>query len=149
MIDFNASKPPKSQRLESGMKVEVAGHTLPGPRKKQKLMLNGLQAKTPLPDRLRAWINAFKRVNHVSVQFLQSLLVEELRSLPAKVLGKNGSALKSGDAGQWLGVLGARQFMKPSKRKDPRHFDGGASFVHIGLTIYGRRTVFTQSSHPS
>ena len=31
------------------------------------------------------------------------------------------------------------QVMKPSERCDPEHFDGGASLLHGGLTIFGSR----------
>jgi hypothetical protein len=33
------------------------------------------------------------------------------------------------------------QLMLPSDRKDPEHFDGGASFVHLGVTLWGTRKV--------
>ena len=31
------------------------------------------------------------------------------------------------------------QVMKPGKRDDPAHFDGAASLLHAGLTVWGRR----------
>jgi hypothetical protein len=31
------------------------------------------------------------------------------------------------------------QVMRPSVRKDPKHYDGGASLLHGGLTLFGAR----------
>ncbi len=55
--------------------------------------------------------------------------------------GKNGAALLEGDAYSWAFDLGATQLMRSNDRRDPVHFDGGASFVHGGLTLGGERTL--------
>lgn len=34
----------------------------------------------------------------------------------------------------------------PGARKDPEHFDGGASLLHCGLTIFGRRHLEVQTT---
>ena len=34
--------------------------------------------------------------------------------------------------------------MKPDEREDPPHFDGGASLLHAGLTIWGKRGLDVQ-----
>jgi hypothetical protein len=38
-------------------------------------------------------------------------------------------------------VYAVIQVMLPTVRADPDHFDGGASLVHSGLTLYGRRSL--------
>ena len=56
-------------------------------------------------------------------------------------LGANGKLLKDGAASEWMGQLGAIQVMGCSARDDPLHFDGGNSYWHMGITLYGRRTL--------
>ena len=53
--------------------------------------------------------------------------------------GVNGKAFLTEDIHSWAADLGALQLAKPTTRADPLRYDGGASFFHIGLTLWGRR----------
>ncbi len=39
---------------------------------------------------------------------------------------------------EWFNQFVSIQFMRPNARDDVRHFDGGASILHMGLTLWGR-----------
>ena len=38
--------------------------------------------------------------------------------------------------------------MKSGEREDPVHYDGGASFLHAGITLRGKRTLFCRHGAP-
>ena len=39
--------------------------------------------------------------------------------------------------------------MRPSERQDPAHFDGAASLLHAGLTVWGRRGLEVRLAKPA
>ena len=64
---------------------------------------------------------------------------EALNQFPWESLGGNGRHfLESHLHGDAL-AYAAVQVMRPSERQDPAHFDGAASLLHAGLTVWGRR----------
>ena len=56
--------------------------------------------------------------------------------------GANGRAFQTESIHEWALSLGALQVIKGSERSDPIHWDGGSSFLHLGITLHGRRTLF-------
>ena len=92
-----------------------------------------------LPGRIRQYVQAFKDVNREAFKVLQLYLREELGSLTTEQRGCNGAFLFDGDPASWVMDGGSVLFMKPTQRFDPEHHDGGASLIHAGITLWGRR----------
>ena len=118
----------------------LSGKTVPQPA---SMNLNGLSLKDWLPaPRLRAWFRAFKDVNQ---QFLATMLARAraaLSSFDEESLGQNGQHFMHADFESWfLAASELHIFDSPEMRFEPRHNDGGASVLHMGITLYGRRRV--------
>ena len=54
-------------------------------------------------------------------------------------LCKNGEFLIDTDPQRWVNQFATLQVMTAEPREDPAHFDGGASLIHMGITLYGQR----------
>lgn len=128
----------KGLRPETGVKLELTGH-LRGPKVASGLQLNGADASQPLFLRLRAFAQAFKAVNGRLLLEAQKAWRQALKRLEASERGVNGDLLLTEDVLDWACDVGAIQLMSATDRCDPFHWDGGASFIHIGLTLYGAR----------
>ena len=48
----------------------------------------------------------------------------------------------------WMNYFAVVQAMTPEERRDEKHFDGGASMFHMGLTPYGRRRMDVTMNDP-
>jgi hypothetical protein len=103
--------------------------------------LNGKAACAPQWARWRAWAAAWRKANAEELLAVQKQWRSALLALSAKARGKNGKAFLKEDIMNWVADLGAMQIMLPTGRSDPEHFDGGASFLHIGITLWGRRAI--------
>ena len=133
----------KDRRGENGVKLELSGHL--GPNKTRPgLKLNGKAADVPQWARWRAWAAAWRLANAEQLQAVQAKWFTALRALPPDVRGLNGQAFLADDIMQWVADLGSMQVMTPTDRDDPEHYDGGASFLHLGVTLWGRRTISFQ-----
>ena len=64
-----------------------------------------------------------------------------LRTLPQEELRGNGQHFFSTCFSDTALTYGVIQVMKAGPRYDPEHFDGGASLLHAGLTIFGSHHV--------
>lgn len=129
--------------IEFGQKLEICGH-VEGLSTKKGQTLNGKAASLPLPARLVSFALALKRLNKPFLEALDAEIKSTLGSLDGekkKQIGKNGSHLANSSALDWCFTLGAIQCMRSNQRLDPVHFDGGASFVHLGLTLAGDRSL--------
>ena len=60
-----------------------------------------------------------------------------MRHLSKEALRSNGTHFFKTCFSETALTYGLLQVMKPSERCDPEHFDGGASLLHGGLTIFG------------
>ena len=129
--------------VEFGQKLEVCGHLGPQVGKRHGLTLNGKNASVPLMSRVRAFALAFKKVNRLSLEALDEALKTSIKLLKKdKVhVGANGTAFLQSSASDWACDLGAVQLMRANVRQDPVHFDGGASFLHMGVTLFGERSL--------
>ena len=67
-----------------------------------------------------------------------------LGEFPAHALGQNGGDFLSTSFVDTALCYASIQIMRCQPRHDPEHFDGGASLLHGGLTVYGRRVVAYQ-----
>ena len=103
--------------------------------------LNALPISQLLPaPRLRAWLRAFKAKNASSLAKLCASACTSLLGLGIDSIGRNGKHFLTTPMDQWFATAGQLHiFDRPGELKEPRHFDGGASVLHIGITLYGRR----------
>ena len=139
-LSLEAPSRAKCERVEAGCKLEIAGHMGDG-EARPGLTLNGLDASQPNWERLRAFAQAFKRKNDKALRQIQSEYRRILRKMASKDRGVNGDAFLHDDILDWAFDLGTVQLISAGDRREPLHFDGGASFLHIGLTLYGARTI--------
>ena len=79
------------------------------------------------------------RSNKAWLQQLGTHLRRALSDLSVDDLGLNGAQISRTDPIEWINKFVVLQAMKTDPRSDePSHFDGGASLIHMGLTLYGR-----------
>ena len=130
----------KDRWTEFGQKLEICGHLSGAPGRRRSLDLNGKDAR-PLPVVIRAFALAFKEVYRVSLETLGVELKAAVRKLKKSDRGQNGAQFLASSALDWAFDLGALQLMRANDRLDPVHFDGGASFLHVGLTLFGERAL--------
>ena len=57
------------------------------------------------------------------------------------MLGINGAQLADGSLKNRAFAYATIQAMRPGRRNDTAHFDGGASLLHMGISIFGRRSL--------
>ena len=133
--------PPKKQCMteaEAAFKFEGGGHVTneaPG----CKTFCNTDQSKPFPAERVSQFVQEFRRVNEKWLMQLTTETRAALDQLPEEVLGENGHDFYDSCFSATSFVYGVFQRMKASPRLDPEHFDGGASLLHAGLTIWGRR----------
>ena len=68
----------------------------------------------------------------------------KLACIPQEALGENGRHFVDNSLATNAWAYATIQVMKPGEREDPPHFDGGASLLHAGLTIWGKRGLDVQ-----
>ena len=69
----------------------------------------------------------------------RTLLPRTLADLTDEELGANGQMFLETDPIDWFNQFAVLQVLTTTPRQDPLHFDGGASFLHMAITLYGRR----------
>ena len=55
-------------------------------------------------------------------------------------LKEDGKTLRDIHPTEWAFSLGMLQVMQNGRREDKKHTDGGASLLHLGLSLFGRRS---------
>ena len=138
---FDVDPRQKDRWVEMKQKLEISGHLEQAADKKKGLTLNGRDASRPLDRRLRAFALAFKACNDASLQTVDAAIKEAVSPLKPSQQGRNGQALLKGEVSNWSFCLGALQIMVSNGRRDPVHFDGGASFLHAAVTLFGERAL--------
>ena len=133
-----------------GLKTVLSGKLIDSPG---SLSLNALKIDEMLPcARLVAWLRAWKECNAASLAQMIMQATAGLRGLSegGKGHGKNRDHFLSTPMTTWCLVAGqVHIFREPGALEEPCHHDGGASVLHMGVTLYGRRRVrcFTQDQH--
>ena len=89
--------------------------------------------------RVSAWTSCFLQLNGAWLVRLAEDVRNELRQQTNEDLRSNGAHFFNTCFSDTALTYGVLQVMKPSERYDPAHFDGGASLLHGGLTIFGSR----------
>jgi len=141
------------QECEGGKWV-LSGKMVPEPGSE---MLNALPIKHMMPlARVVAWVRAWREANALAIGKLHedalsavmtqagggARFAEDLPEGVRKRLGDNGKHFVTTQAGIWCLTAGqVHIFDSPAELTEPLHFDGGASVLHMGITLYGRRDV--------
>ena len=129
--------------MEREAKYEEGGFTGDGPP--STVWCNRLDCSKPLrAGRLatfaRALINAIK----AWLDELTAAIRAKLARFPHEALGENGRHFVDNSLATNAWAYAAIQVMKPGEREGPPHFDGGASLLHAGLAIWGKRGMCVQ-----
>jgi hypothetical protein len=130
-------------KSELGCKFIMSGHM--GPRGNENASCCDLSLKEPLPlRRLQAWFEAFLVKNKESLDAFRLRGKHLLYRLPEEERGPNGNHFMSLDVEEWFGNCAELVVLMPSRPdgsfvEEELHSDGGASVLHMGLTLYGRR----------
>ena len=100
--------------------------------------------------RLNAWLRAFKIANAAIIEQMDEEMVALLARLSLDDLGGNGRYfLTNQAASDWFCKFISLQMLTPAERLDTAHFDGGASILHMGLTLWGRRRLYLNLADPA
>ena len=106
---------------------------------------NEMDLSQELPaKRVVAFARAFLETNQGWLVQLTRDVHHILGEFPAHALGQNGGDFLSTSFVDTALCYASIQIMRCQPRHDPEHFDGGASLLHGGLTVYGRRVVAYQ-----
>ena len=132
---FHRGKP-AAKKLSNDNKIQIQSHTglLSG-------SCNGLDGTQAAPRRLVAFAAAFREIHAAAMDDLHARLREALAKFGDSALGENGKQLRDVHPKHWLFNWCMIQLMKPGDRSDGKHADGGASLVHLGLSLCGNRVV--------
>ena len=141
-VDFFAAR--RDAKSEEGRKFILAGAV---DKTCGSGKMCGLSLAHVLPlSRLRAWRAAFMAINAEALARVQALARDGVRRLSPADRGRNGDDFLEMDLSEWFASCGELAIAKPGSQEDgfwaePEHKDGGASVLHLGLTLYGRRAL--------
>ena len=140
----HAADPKKTSRCmewsEEEFKHEEGGYT--GRQAPGCKTCNTIDMGRPLQaTRVSAWVRCFVQLNRRWLIQLTKRVRTALRTLPQEELRGNGQHFFSTCFSDTALTYGVIQVMKAGHRYDSEHFDGGASLLHAGLTIFGTRHV--------
>ena len=123
---------------ERKYKHEEAGFT--GDTPPSTRWCNKLDCSKPSPARrVAAFVRAFCLANRRWLDKLTEKIRSRLAQFPPSILQENGRQFMERPLAEDAWSYAVIQVMKPGKRDDPAHFDGAASLLHAGLTVWGRR----------
>ena len=140
-VDFGAKR--SDAKSEEGRKFILAGAL--GQCGSGEMC--GLSLSRPLPlARVQAWRAAFLEANAAAFAALDASAKTAVRRLRAEDRGKNGQHFLDSSFAEWFCSCGELVFVEPGGEEagfwaEPEHQDGGASVMHLGLTLFGRRTL--------
>ena len=146
-LELNFGMQDKRTKSEENRKVIMAGFSYAQPPTKQMCCLS-LERPLPLP-RFEAWAAAFRVVNTDSFATLEARARQAVGKLDHEELGENGRHFMGVGMPDWLGTCGEFVVSAPINSDgtgwvEPAHQDGGASIVHLGVTLFGRRELVCQ-----
>ena len=125
---------------ERGVKHEEGGFTRAS--RPSTAWCNLLDCSKPSrAGRVAAFTRAFINANRAWFDDLTAAIRAKLACFPKAALGKNGEHFMNSSLAADALAYATIQVMSPSKREDPAHYDGAASLLHAGLTVWGRRRV--------
>ena len=130
---------------ENEVKHEEGGHTRT--QAPSTLTCNVIDCSAPCPAvRVGAFAKALVACNRGWLVQLTQEVRSELRKFPKPFISKNGEHFMTSCFSDTVFAYAILQVMTPGERHDPEHYDGGASLLHGGLTIFGRRGLEMQTA---
>ena len=138
----------KRTKSEDNCKIVMAGFSYAQPPTKQMCCLS-LDKPLPLP-RFETWAKAFRAVNTDSFSTMEARARQAVGKLAPEELGDNGQHFLGSCMPDWFGTCGelcvsaALNSDGVTGWVEPEHLDGGASIVHMGVTLFGRRELVCQ-----
>jgi hypothetical protein len=139
-VDFAADRP--DVKTEEGRKFILSGYLGNGGHATESCC--GKSMKNPLPlKHFQSWHRAFVAANLSALEALRISAKKRLYHMEEADLGKNGRHFMDAPLSQWFMTCGQLMITAagsgPTLWDEPSHNDGGASVLHIGVTLYGRR----------
>ena len=129
----------KEKDKKLGLKYEEGGYVTTAPPKCTQMATLDMSRPTSC-NRVAMFGRAYIKRNRL--QFLQmgQEIAARIRQFPQHLReGQNAKDFLEDVLADTCLVYAVIQVMLPTVRSDPSHYDGGASLVHSGLTLYGRR----------
>jgi len=146
-LDVRFDKADKRVKCEEDRKWICGGYFGDKPSTSQ---LCNLALDRPVPvARLQWWAKAFRAVNADAFASMQAAALRVATGLTEEELGDNGAHFVSTTWENWVATCGelcitAATNSDGSCWREPEHLDGGASVVHMGVTLFGRRLLVCQ-----
>ena len=132
----------KKKEVKARKKYEEAGfvHELPP---KTRTIAKMDASKPMKARRLRHLVQEVMRQNRGWLSGLTLKVRKGLRCLLGlrTMLGKNGAEFFRMCFSKTAFAYATVQMMRPGQRLDPKHFDGGASLLHMAISVFGSRLV--------
>lgn len=131
----------KKEEMELGFKHEESGHVTTTPPK--CTLMATLDMSRPIScKRVAMFGRAYIKRNRPQFLRMGREIAARIRQFPQHLReGQNAKDFLEDELADTCLVYAVIQVMLPTVRADPDHFDGGASLVHSGLTLYGRRSL--------
>ena len=124
--------------LSLGLKYEEAGYvSVEAPECKVIASLPAHELFGAL--RVVDFARVFMQLNDKWFREVTRKIRKQLSRMPADVIGDNGADFLLDCLSKTGLAYAIVQLMRPGERFDPKHYDGGASLLHMGLTPWGRR----------
>lgn len=141
-LSFTAKTGRKDARCEAGRKMVISGYL----GQCGTSSSSGMDQTHPLPlRRTQAWVAAWKHTNAATLAAMLASCRRRLGHMSKEKLGANGKDFLKRGMEEWCLTSGELAFTRPGSGDDlwaePEHLDGGASVLHMGVTLYGRRHV--------
>ena len=140
----------KKTKSEENRKIILAGYSYCKPPSTQMCCLSLAE---PLPlQRFEAWAKAFRAANADSLADMSARALRAVSTFDPKALGENGSDFVGTPLLDWFATCGELCITAALNKdvatgpntaatcwSEPLHQDGGASVLHLGVTLFGRR----------
>ena len=129
----------KNAEKKLGLKYEEGGHvTTASPDCTQMATLD--MSRPTSCKRVGMFGRAYIKRNHPQFLRIGQEIADRIRQFPQHLReGQNAKDFLGDVLADTCLAYAVIQVMQPTVRSDPSHYDGGASLVHSGLTLYGRR----------
>ena len=124
-----------------GLKYEEAGYI--GELRPQCSVMATLSMENPIvAKRISIFARAFIALNRHWLEVLTAKIRAAISAMPPHAQGENGRDFLKDSLTDVAFVYSVIQIVRDQPaRRDPRHVDGGASLLHLGLTINGKRSL--------
>ena len=131
----------KEMEMALGLKYEESGHVTTQPPTCQ--VMATLDMSRPCSaERIGMFGRAYRNRNREQFRRMGQEIADRIRQFPLHLQGsENAQEFLKDDLADTCLAYAVIQVMQPSVRSDPPHCDGGASLLHAGLTLYGRRNL--------